>query len=152
MRQREAKDQCQPGGACAVAQQRQKQDQRHKEAVQRVDLGDSGLRPPGAADGKGGAHGRRGQPAAAQLAGNQEHHADSGGAGDRREQIDTQRLVTHRQQAEQPAQDRVEGIASGVCDSQAGEDDLKLQAVVENGGHCRRQGGEVEQQCGRAHS
>ena len=121
-----------------------------EEAVKGVDFGDGSLRPPGGAERKDRADRGCGQPAAAQLACDQEQHADRGCASQGRKQIDPVGQVLEREVAEGPAQNRVQRIAGGMGDAQARQDDLELQAIVEDRGHGWRKRGHVQRQCGQA--
>ena len=120
-----------------------------EERVESIDFGHHRLGPHDGRKGKdqSGGHGR--QPAAVQLAADQEDHRNGQGPEDCRHQVDPIGNVPDRDEREELAEQRVEGVAGGVGDAQLIGDDLELETVVKYGGDGGRQRSQVRGQGGR---
>ena len=130
--------------------EQQIQEKDDEQSVQRVNLGDGGLRPPGGRQGKECGRGSRGGPVPGHLLRQQVEHAQRSPRAERRQQIGAAgRIAEGEQQGEQFAEERVERVAAGVGDAERGQDDLEFQAVVEQRRDRGCSGGGIEDETGQ---
>ena len=123
-----------------------------KEAVQRIHLGDDGLRPPDGRESEDHRTANGGQPLSAEVLSRpvDEGHGQRG--ADSREQVHAEGRIAQRQQpGEEPAQERVQRVTGLVGDPQRRPDELKLQRIAEDVCDGRSQRAHVEAQAEQEH-
>ena len=146
--------------------ERQPEDQRYKEVVQRVDLGHAGHRPPGGPQGKDNRRQQRtaagpfvaqarvgkGRPDQPVGHGADQPHGDPG--AERVEEVGAPGPLAHREEQARPkrAEQRVERVAGGVGDAQGGKNQLELKRVVEEFHDAGRRRPRIDNRVDNAHN
>jgi len=121
------------------------EEERHQQAVERIDLRDRGLGPPrGRQREDCGRHGCSG-PAAREAPADEIEQADRSPCKERGQEIDPPRGIPHRQQGGgELAEQRVKRIAAGMRDAERGQHHVKFEAIIEQGRHRPRRRGRVQ--------